>query len=165
LCFVNNGLALLPCFTGPTGGKVTPASLQIQDEVGLAVASDCRGERPVSPRVAGRLLKTLQIPTTLPTSDELLGIDGMNEQLLADYYLRRLRGDCINLLGLHAEIEGLNYSGWLRTFLAASLHRGAKFSLLSSIALQEQSMAAPAEIIYRKIPGRAGNVACQKKGS
>jgi len=154
-----------PQFSGAPGWQITPASLQTQDEYGFAFVSDCRGNRPFYPRIAGTVLKTLQIPTTLRTSDEVLGVDGITEQSLADYYLRNLREDRINLLGLHAEIEGLNYSGWLRTFLAASLHRGAKFSLLSSIALQEQSMAAPDEIIYRKIPGRAGNVACQKEGS
>ena len=151
-----------PQFSGAPGWQVTPASLQTQDEYGFAFVSDCRGKRPFYPRFAGMVLKTLQIPTTLPTSDELLGVDGMHEQSLAAYYLRNLREDRINLLGLHAEIEGLNYSGWLRTFLAASLRRGAKFSLLSSIAQQECPMAPPDEVVYRRIPGRAGNVACQK---
>ena len=157
-----HSLGVLPLFSGAPGWQVTPASLQVQDEFGFAFASDCRGERPFYPRVAGRLLKTLQIPTTLPTSDELLGIDGMNEQLLADYYLRRLREDCVNLLGLHAEIEGLSYMGWLRTFLAASLQRGAKFLLLSSIAKEASVTAGTDEILHHEIPGRAGTVACQR---
>ena len=151
-----------PLFSGAPGWQATPTSLQTQDEYAFVFASDCRGQRPFYPRVAGTVLKTLQIPTTLPTSDELLGIDGMNEQLLADYYLRRLREDCVNLLGLHAEIEGLSYAGWLRTFLAASLRRGAQFSLLSEIAQHERAVAAPDEVLRREIPGRAGNVACQK---
>lgn len=151
-----------PLFSGSPGWQVTPASLQIQDEYGFTFASDCRGQRPFYPRVAGTVLKTLQIPTTLPTSDELLGLDGINEQALADYYLRNLREDSINLLGLHAEIEGLSYSGWLRTFLTASLGRGAQFSLISEIAQRERAMAAPDEIVCGEIPGRAGKVACQK---
>lgn len=154
-----------PLFSGAPGWQVTPTSLQTQDEYGFAFVSDCRGKRPFYPRVAGTVLKTLQIPTTLPTSDELLGLDCINEQALADYYLRNLREDRTNLLGLHAEIEGLSYSGWLRTFLTASLRRGAKFSLLSEIAQQERIMAAPDEVLYQEITGRAGNVACQKECS
>jgi hypothetical protein len=108
------------------------------------------------------VLKTLQIPTTLPTSDELLGIDGMDEEGLANYYLCNLREDSINLLGLHAEMEGLRYSGWLRAFLARSLAAGAQFSLLSEIAQQASLAATPDEVLRQEIPGRAGTVACQK---
>jgi len=151
-----------PRFSGAPGWQVTPTSLRIQDEYGFAFASDCRGHRPFYPRVAGSVLKTLQIPTTLPTSDELLGVRGMNGQALADYYLRGLRRDCVNLMGLHAEIEGLRYAGWLRTFLAASLKRGAEFSLLSEIAQQESALAGSDEVLRREISGRAGLVACQQ---
>jgi len=151
-----------PRFSGAPGWQATPTSLRIQDEYGFAFASDCRGQKPFYPCIAGVVLKTLQIPTTLPTSDELIGVGGMNEQALADYYLRSLRQNCVNLLGLHAEIEGLRYAGWLRTFLAASLQRGAKFSLLSEIAQQESTVAGPDEVLRREIPGRAGTVACQR---
>jgi len=151
-----------PLFAGAPGWQVTPTSLRVQDEYGFAFASDCRGQRPFYPRVAGTVLKTLQIPTTLPTSDELLGVSGMKEQALADYYLGKLREDAVNVLGLHAEIEGLQYAGWLRTFLAASLRRGAQFLLLSTIAKQESSTAAADEVLSQEIPGRAGTVACQK---
>jgi undecaprenyl phosphate-alpha-L-ara4FN deformylase len=151
-----------PLFSGAPGWQATPASLQAQDQYGFAFASDCRGQKPFYPRVAGMVLKTLQIPTTLPTSDELLGLHGMNEERLADYYLHNLRQDSVNLLGLHAEMEGLRYAGWLRLFLARSLEAGAQFSLLSEIAQHESPTAAPDEVLSREIPGRAGTVACQK---
>lgn len=151
-----------PLFSGAPGWQATPASLQAQDHYGFAFASDCRGQKPFYPKVAGLVLKTLQIPTTLPTSDELLGLDGMNEERLADYYLRNLRQDSVNLLGLHAEMEGLRYAGWLRSFLARSLKAGAQFSLLSEIAQHESPVAAPDAVLPREIPGRAGTVACQK---
>jgi hypothetical protein len=151
-----------PIFSGAPGWQATPASLQVQDQYGFAFASDCRGQKPFYPRVSGTVLKTLQIPTTLPTSDELLGIDGMDEEGLANYYLCNLREDSINLLGLHAEMEGLRYSGWLRAFLARSLAAGAQFSLLSEIAQQASLAATPDEVLRQEIPGRAGTVACQK---
>ena len=151
-----------PVFSGAPGWQMTPTSLRVQDECGFAFASDCRGQQPFYPRVAGAVMKTLQIPTTLPTSDELLGMDGMKEQALADYYIARLRVDRVNVLGLHAEMEGLRYGSWLRTFLARSLELGAQFSLLSEIAQRERADAAVDEVIQKEIPGRAGLVAYQK---
>jgi len=44
-----------------------------QEEFGLAFSSDCRGSEPFLPEVAGRVLRTPQVPTTLPTLDEALG--------------------------------------------------------------------------------------------
>ena len=67
--------------------------------------SDCREQRPFYPQLEGTVLGTLQIPTTLPTSDELLALGGMKEHALADYYLGRLKEYPVNILGLHAEIE------------------------------------------------------------
>jgi undecaprenyl phosphate-alpha-L-ara4FN deformylase len=154
-----------PLFAGAPGWQVTPTSLRVQEECDFVFASDCRGQRPFYPRVAGTVLKTLQIPTTLPTSDELLGVDGMKEQALADYYLRKLAKDAANVLGLHAEIEGLRYAGWLRTFLAASLKLGAQFPLLSETARRECADAIVDEVVQGEIPGRAGFVARQKWSS
>jgi undecaprenyl phosphate-alpha-L-ara4FN deformylase len=154
-----------PLFSGAPGWQVTPTSLRVQEECEFAFASDCRGQRPFYPRVGGTVLRTLQIPTTLPTSDELLGTDGINEQALPNYYLSRLREHAVNVLGLHAEIEGLRFADWLRTFFAASLKRGAQFPLLSEIARRERADATIDEVVQGKIPGRAGLVAYQKESA
>ena len=89
----------------------------------------------------------------------------MKEQSLADYYLKRLEKDAVNILGLHAEIEGLRYAGWLRTFLAVSLKLGVQFPLLSEIAQREYADATVDEMVQGEIPGRAGLVARQKGSS
>ncbi len=149
-------------FSGAPGWQVTPTSLRAQEEFEFVFASDCRGQRPFYPRLEGKALTTLQVPTTLPTSDELLGLDGMQEQGLADHYLHALREDSVNVLGLHAEMEGLKYQAWLRMFLAASHARGAQFSLLSEVARREGAVGPAGEIVWQEIPGRAGTVACQK---
>ncbi len=58
-------------------GAVSPAwrcndtTLELQEAYGLAYAGDCRGFAPFYPIVKGQVQKTLQIPTTLPTLDEL----------------------------------------------------------------------------------------------
>ena len=65
-----------PRFSGAPGWQITPASLRVQDELGFSFASDCRDDAPFYPELDGGSAKTLQIPTTLPTSDELLAARG-----------------------------------------------------------------------------------------
>ncbi len=149
-------------FSGAPGWQVNPRSLRVQEEFRFFFASDCRGTRPFYPLVDGTVLKTLQIPTTLPTSDELLGMRGINERTLSDYYLSRLRNSAVNVMGLHPEIEGIKHANWLHMFLAGSLKLGAQFPLLSEIAQRERAAAGIDEVVQREIPGRAGFVACQK---
>jgi len=151
-----------PSFSGVPGWQVNPNSLRIQEELGFLYASDCRGRQPFYPRVNGKALTTLQIPTTLPTSDEILGTPGITEETIAAFYLDHLQQDRFNVLGLHAEFEGLKYAGWLRVFLAAAVERRAQFLLLSEIARRSVDSASADEVVQCEIPGRAGAVACQK---
>jgi undecaprenyl phosphate-alpha-L-ara4FN deformylase len=151
-----------PLFSGAPGWQASSASLRVQEEFGFIFASDCRGHRPFYPQLEGMVLKTLQIPATLPTSDELLGLGGIKEHALADYYLSHLKEHPVNILGMHAEVEGLKYVGWLRFFLAGSLKRGGRFPLLSEIARRERETAQAGVVVQREIAGRSGTVACQK---
>ena len=151
-----------PSFSGVPGWQVNANSLRIQEDLGFVYASDCRGRHPFYPRVDGTMLTTLQIPTTLPTSDEILGTPGISEETIAGYYLDNLRQDTVNVLGLHAEFEGLRYGEWLRAFLAAAVERRAQFSLLSEVAQRMADSAPVDQVVQREIPGRAGVVACQK---
>ena len=49
--------------------------------------------------------------------------DSMN-LLIPEYYLSRLRTDTVNVLGLHAKIEGLRYRDWLWTFFTEARRAG-----------------------------------------
>jgi undecaprenyl phosphate-alpha-L-ara4FN deformylase len=60
------------CSAAP--GWITSAdSLSVQEDAHLAYCSDTRGSTPFFPVVGNRRFTTLQIPTTLPTVDEILG--------------------------------------------------------------------------------------------
>ena len=58
---------------GAPGWQSNARSRQIYDEAGLLYSSDVRGTSPFFPRIGGQVFKTLEIPSTLPTFDELLG--------------------------------------------------------------------------------------------
>jgi peptidoglycan/xylan/chitin deacetylase (PgdA/CDA1 family) len=157
------GVGHPPRHSGAPGWQVTPASLRVQEELGLGFASDCRGEIPFNPRLEDRTLKTLQVPTTLPTSDEVLGIGGVDPRSLSGFYADRLSSERINVIGLHAEAEGLHLSGWLREFLGRMRGEGAAFPLLSEVAEGARGRAPAVGVEARCVPGRAGPVACAEE--
>jgi peptidoglycan/xylan/chitin deacetylase (PgdA/CDA1 family) len=90
-----------PAASAAPGWRTRDDALIVQEELGLAYASDVRGRTAFRPRVEGETLKTLQIPTTLPTMDELLG--RVRDVAAA---LTAALGGGPNVFTLHAEVEG-----------------------------------------------------------
>src|SRR5271155_4470590 len=64
------------------GWVVSDDHLRAQEALFLDYASDGRGEVPFVPLLGEKELATIQIPTTLPTVDELLGVDGVTRETL-----------------------------------------------------------------------------------
>lgn len=91
--------------TAAPGWTVSVDSLVIQDQMQLDYCSDSRGTTPFYPVMNGQRFNTLQIPTTLPTADELLGRDGLTPDDLPDHYLKNLKPG-LNVLTIHTELEG-----------------------------------------------------------
>lgn len=145
--------------TAAPGWTVTPDSLEVQDAMGLAYCSDGRGSFPFYPVMEGRRFRTLQIPTTLPTADEILGQNGITPHTLPDYYHARLQ-DGLNVLTIHAELEG---NAIRQSFVR--LLELLKADGIPCITLQEAChgiASAPACLLRMgELAGRAGNVALQ----
>ncbi|MBT1072306.1 polysaccharide deacetylase family protein [Pelotalea chapellei] len=141
------------------GWMVSPDSLEVQDVLRLDYCSDGRGTHPFYPVMAGRRFRTLQIPTTLPTADELLGANGIAPENLDDYYMDNLK-EGINVMTIQAELEG----GRMRPYFVRMLERvasaGIRCITLGKVA--ENVMDAPAcELFLGEFPGRVGKVAIQ----
>src|SRR5262249_6502927 len=102
---------------GTAGWQANAFSLSAYDDAELYYGSDARGTHPFFPRINGKVFKTLQIPTTLPTLDELLGRQEYPVEKLTAFYLEQLVTNRINTLTAHAEIEGMKYLEWFRNFL------------------------------------------------
>jgi peptidoglycan/xylan/chitin deacetylase (PgdA/CDA1 family) len=149
-----------PRATAAPGWQCSAASLDVLDELGFEHASDCRGERPFYPRVGERSYRVLQVPTTLATSDELLGSGRARAAELGDHYLAQLSPRALHVLCIHAEAEGLLYASWFVEFLARAREKQVRFSTLGEIARDARAGAPLREVALRELPGRAGPVAC-----
>lgn len=149
---------------GSAGWQANANSLAAYDEADFLYASDARGESPFLPRCGDRVYRTLQIPTTLPTLDELLGRPEHPEEKLVDAYLGWLRPDALNVLTIHAELEGMLHRGWFRSFLVAAQQAGVRFVRLDEEArdLLERRDALPVcDLVQGSVPGRYGVLAAQ----
>src|SRR5512141_314029 len=73
--------------TAAPGWTVSADSLAIQDALKLSHCSDARGYAPFYPVMDGKRFRTLQIPTTWPTADEILGENGITAETINDHYL------------------------------------------------------------------------------
>ncbi len=77
---------------GAAGWQSNGKSRQVYDEAGLLYASDTRGGAPFFPRVDGQVFQTLEIPSTLPTFDELMGRPEYPDAKIVPHFMSRLRG-------------------------------------------------------------------------
>ncbi|MCM2358345.1 MAG: polysaccharide deacetylase family protein [Geobacteraceae bacterium] len=146
--------------TAAPGWTVSPDSLEIQDAMQLDYCSDSRGIRPFFPVMEGRRFRTLQIPTTWPTADELLGENGITAETINDHYLTLVRPG-LNVHTIHAEMEGRSLATSFADLLERLLARGARFLTLAAAAQEYGRNAADAPLAMGELPGRAGRVALQ----
>ena len=144
-------------------GAVSPAwrcndrTLEIQETYGLDYAGDCRGFAPFYPIVNGRTLKTLQVPTTLPTLDELLGLDGRTAEGVNRELWSLIREDALNVYALHTEVEGGALAEAFDAFLGGLKERGIQARTHAEWLPELLAANPPAKAVIRKeIPGRAG---------
>lgn len=150
---------------GAAGWQADATSLAAYDACGFDYASDARGKTPFFPRAGGKVFTTLQIPTTLPTLDELLGRPEYPQSRLADAYRRWLREDDLNVMTIHAELEGMAYRGWFEGFIDRLRGEGVSFALLADEArarLAHRADIAVCGLAPGTVDGRSGTLAVQR---
>ncbi|HUW97868.1 MAG TPA: polysaccharide deacetylase family protein [Acidiferrobacter sp.] len=146
------------------GWQANAHSLAVYDEAALTYASDARGGSPFFPSVGGEQFRTLQIPTTLPTLDELLGRPDFPDEQLAAHYFSLLQRNTINVLTIHAEIEGMTRYDWFREFLTRAVSMRVQFVTMGEMAenlLQTPAAIPVCELMPGERDGRSGTLAIQ----
>ncbi|MES2997978.1 MAG: polysaccharide deacetylase family protein [Pseudomonadota bacterium] len=151
-----------PLAAGAAGWQANANSLAAYDAAKLLYGCDARGVYPCFPKVGATQFKTLQIPTNLPTLDELLGRPEFPLTTLDDYYLSLLRGDVVNVLTIHAEIEGMKYLDFFTKFLKKAQQQAVAFQPLQTIAqhcLANRETIPICELSQGTVDGRSGRLA------
>jgi len=146
------------------GWQLNPYTLALEDEAGLQYASDTRGTHPFLPAMGSVWGECVQIPTTLPTLDELIGTDGMT----ADGACERLRlltrtaTFPAQVFTLHAELEGGQLAPQFERLLQSWLADGFSIVPMCDLAASLKGAQLPRHRIdMGEIPGRSGRLALQ----
>ena len=73
---------------GAAGWQTNVHALRLEQRLGFDYCSDSRGSGPFIPMVNAEIIACPQLPTTLPTLDELIGRDGLTVENVAQYILQ-----------------------------------------------------------------------------
>jgi undecaprenyl phosphate-alpha-L-ara4FN deformylase len=104
-------------------------------------------------------LNHVQVPTTLPTYDELIGLK-CTPETYNEYLLSMIRSDRLNVLTIHAEVEGISCLHLFHDFLDKARRRDIVFKPLGAILSQTQKIVE-SSIQKSTAPGRDGWIARQ----
>jgi undecaprenyl phosphate-alpha-L-ara4FN deformylase len=148
-----------PTCSATAGWRCNERVLRVKEAFGFRYNSDCRGHGVFRPRL-GELVCTPQIPTTLPTYDELIGQDGVNARNYNTRLMELMQPEQLNVLTVHAEVEGIVCASMFRAFLADCRERGIELVPLGKL-LDVQAQAPEDRITEAPLPGRAGTVCWQ----
>jgi len=146
------------CFAAPAW-RITSDALQAIDPFPFRYHSDCRGDSIFRPIVAGKPLTHVQVPTTLPTYDEVVGSQCL-QATYNEYLLERIRPHRLNVLTIHAEVEGIRCLPLFQDFLGKAEERDMVFESLGDILSQSQKIVESG-IHKSAVLGRDGWIACQ----
>jgi undecaprenyl phosphate-alpha-L-ara4FN deformylase len=158
-----------PRVHGAAGWQMNAAALRLEEQLGFDYASDTRGTAPFLPLIEGRSSQVPQLPTTLPTLDELIGLNGLSADNVHETLLERTRlarggrGGGSEVFTLHAELEGMKLLPVLRRLLEGWAAQGHELVSLATLCATLDRTALPAcAVVSGSVPGRSGALACQQ---
>lgn len=150
---------------GTAGWQANQYSLAAYDKAGFIYGSDSRGTHPFLPKINNHIFKTPQIPSTLPTLDELVGRPEYPTMAKITEHMFNLceQNNYPNIFTIHAELEGMVYFNWLENFIKTALEKNYKFLPTIEIAKYyiEKNNLPACEFIQGEIDGRSGKLALQ----
>jgi undecaprenyl phosphate-alpha-L-ara4FN deformylase len=149
-------------FAAP-GWRTNAAAMTILETMNLDYRSDTRGTTPYRCIVGGRVLATPEIPTTMPTLDEVMGRSNLRDAAsIRDFYLGESKPDALNVHTIHAETEGMSHLESFKALVWGWKDRGASFVRLADVASRLNREELPAcEVLRKTLPGRAGWISAQ----
>ena len=149
---------------GAAGWQINAHALALEEEFGFSYASDVRGESAFYPLMEGVSSACLQIPTTLPTLDELIGVDDIsaaNVHMAVFEASRKALPDG-HVYTLHAELEGMALSPVMQRLLAGWQAAGDTLGTLRDTSATLDRAAIPTRsVLWGEVPGRSGMLAVQ----
>jgi undecaprenyl phosphate-alpha-L-ara4FN deformylase len=145
------------------GWQINAHALELEQQYGLRYASDTRGGPPFLPLLAQGVSSCPQLPTTLPTFDEILGVGGVDEFTVGEAVFRlsaAASADSLQVFTLHAELEGMLLLDAFESLLVKWREAGATVTRMANIHDVAVQRPLPARTVVRgEVAGRSGLLA------
>jgi len=144
------------------GWQTNRHALRLMQRLGFQYSSDTRGAHPFIPTWQAEIVACPQLPTTLPTLDELLNRDGITMDNIAQHILKLTATPPAtgHVFTLHAEFEG---GKWLPIFEQLLQGWQAQGYELVSLRKYLQGLDLGAlprnEVVMREVEGCVGKLA------
>ena len=153
-----------PLTHGAAGWQMNRHALRLMQQFGFEYCSDGRGTHPYLPVTDAELIRCPQLPTTLPTLDELLGVGGIGVDTIAAALLARTADSAgaSHIFTLHAELEGMKLLPQFEQLLGGWRAQGYELTTTRAIfeALAIDDLPRH-EVVYGEVPGRSGTLMLQ----
>jgi len=149
---------------GAAGWQMNVHALRQEQRLGFKYCSDCRGTHPFIPIYNAEIIACPQLPTTLPTLDELIGVDNLTTDNVAAHLLSLTETppETGHVYTLHAELEGMKLAGVFEALLEGWTKQGYELvSMQQYFAALDAENLPRHEFIMGEIPGRSGVLALQ----
>ena len=147
---------------GAAGWQMNVHALRLEQRLGFDYASDTRGTHPFMPVWNGEIVRCPQLPTTLPTLDELIGIDGATTDNVHERLLHLTAAPADHVFTLHAELEGMKLSAVLERLLTGWREQGYEIVALRDVCQGLDLTRLPrCEMVRGELPGRSGTLMLQ----
>jgi len=154
-----------PASHAAAGWQMNACAFELEREFKLEYASDTRGESPFFPLLRAGASPCVQLPTTLPTFDELLGREGVDESNIHDAVFERIRaapGAVPQVFTLHAELEGMLLLDAFEALIERCQRGGATLARMASVRdIAARQAPRVAAVAMSETPGRSGLLATQ----
>ncbi|TCV90091.1 4-deoxy-4-formamido-L-arabinose-phosphoundecaprenol deformylase [Sulfurirhabdus autotrophica] len=149
---------------GAAGWQMNVHALRQEQHLGFTYCSDGRGTHPFIPIYNAEIIACPQLPTTLPTLDELIGVDHITAENVATHVLSLTETPppTGHVYTLHAELEGMKLAGVFEELLEGWKQQGYELvSMQEYFDSLDKSNLPHHEFIMGEIPGRSGTLALQ----
>lgn len=151
-----------PSVHGAAGWQMNEFAPSLQHELGFTLASDTRGGGPFTPVARGAVVPVPQLPTTLPTLDELIGRQDLGNVDPVQHLLNLTGDGRDHVYTLHAELEGGVYLPAFEALLKGWQAQGYALGSLGDSAARMDLGALPRCAIEQgTVEGRSGYLAVQ----
>ena len=157
-------LGTAPTAHAAAGWQLNPHALRLTQRLGFGFASDTRGSHPFVPVWNAEVVLCPQLPTTLPTLDELLlqedcNLDNVHERLLA---LTAEPPSTGHVFTLRAELEGQKLLPVLGRLLQGWQAQGYALVSLGGLFESIDASRLPRhELLRGELPGCRGSLMLQ----